>query len=115
MFGNTKKVILCVTNQSLTAGLWHGTKLQSYHVFNNHDEDHTAFSQYLAKYPNINVYLIVDAIEEDYKLEALPHTTGKARQEIVERKLSQFNRNSIYRTAHFINRDTDKRKDDNCA
>lgn len=113
MFGNAEKLILCVTNQSLTAGLWHGNKLQTYQVFKNEDEDHTAFSQYLAKYPNVNVYLIVDAIEEDYKLEALPHTTGSARREIVERKLSQFNRNSIYRTAHYINRDTDKRKDDN--
>ena len=113
MFGNVQKLILCITNQSLTAGLWHGNKLQSYHVFKNQDEDHTAFSRYLARYPDVNVYLIVDAIEEDYKLEALPHTTGSARREIVERKLSQFNRNSIYRTAHFINRDTDKRKDDN--
>ena len=113
MFGNTQKLILCVTNQSLTAGLWHGSKLQSYHIFKNHDEDHTAFSQYLAKHHDINVYLIVDAIEEDYKLEALPHTTGGARREIVERKLSQFNRNSIYRVAHYINRDKDKRKDDN--
>jgi hypothetical protein len=67
----------------------------------------------LSKNPDINVYVIVDAIEEDYKLEALPHTTGNARKEIVERKLSQFNRNSTYRTAHYINRDTDKRKDDN--
>jgi hypothetical protein len=113
MFGNTKKIILCVTNQSLTAGLWHGTKLQSYKVFQNEDGDHTAFSQYLSKYPDINVYLIVDAIEEDYKLEALPHTTGNARREIVARKLSQFNRNSVYRAAHYINRDSDKRKDDN--
>lgn len=113
MLGSGQKLILCMTNQTLTAGLWHGNKLQSYHVFNNHDEDHTAFSVYLSKYQNIDVYLIVDAIEEDYKLEALPHTTGNARREIVERKLSQFNRNSIYRAAHFINRDTDKRKDDN--
>lgn len=113
MFGNTQKIILCITNQSLTAGLWHGNKLQSYQIFKNKDEDYTAFSRYLAKFPDVNVYLIVDAIEEDYKLEALPHTTGSARREIVERKLSQFNRNSIYRTAHFINRDTDKRKDDN--
>jgi hypothetical protein len=113
MLGNNQKIILCMTNQSLTAGIWHGAKLQSYQVFENYDEDHTAFSLYLSKHQNIDVYLIVDAIEEDYKLEALPHTTGNARKEIVERKLSQFNRNSIYRTAHYINRDKNKRKDDN--
>ncbi|KAG1649562.1 Type 4 fimbrial assembly protein PilB [Nymphon striatum] len=68
----------------LTAGIWHGAKLQSYQVFKNQDEDHTAFSEYMAKHASINVYLIVDAIEEDYKLEALPHTTGNARREIIE-------------------------------
>ncbi len=113
MFANNPKLILCVTNTSLTAGLWHGTKLQSYSVFKNQDDDHTAFSQYLAQHGDINIYLIVDAIEEDYKVESLPHTTGAARREIIDRKLNQFNRNSVYRTAHFINRAADKRKDDN--
>lgn len=113
MFKNSQKIILCVTNQGLTAGMWHGKKLQAYSVFKDVDEDHTAFSQYLANYADVDVYLIVDAIEEDYKLDALPHTTGNARREIIERKLSQFNRASIYRAAHFINRDKDQRKDDN--
>ncbi|HSR02278.1 MAG TPA: hypothetical protein VLM20_05730 [Methylophilaceae bacterium] len=113
MIGSSQKLILCITNQSLTAGLWHGSKLQSHQVFENHDEDYTAFSVYLSKHKDIDVYLMVDAIEEDYKLEALPHTTGNARKEIVARKLAQFNRNSIYRAAHFINRDKNKRKDDN--
>jgi uncharacterized membrane protein len=113
MLSNSKKLILCATNKSLTAGLWHGTKLQTYAVFSNTDEDYTAFSEYLAQQGDTNIYLIVDAIEEDYKVESLPHTTGGARREIIERKLGQFNRNSLYRAAHFINRSTDKRKDDN--
>jgi hypothetical protein len=113
MLSNPKKLILCATNKSLTAGLWYGAKLQSYAVFSNTDDDYTAFSEYLAQYGDTNIYLIVDAIEEDYKVESLPHTTGGARREIIERKLGQFNRNSVYRAAHFINRSTDKRKDDN--
>jgi hypothetical protein len=113
MLGNPKKLILCATNHSLTAGLWYGTKLQNYAVFRNSDEDYAAFGEFLAQHSGSNVYLIVDAIEEDYKLESMPHTTGSARREIVERKLNQFNRNSVYRAAHFINRATDKRKDDN--
>lgn len=113
MLSSAKKLILCANNHSLTAGIWHGTKLQSYAVFNNIDQDYTAFSQYLAKQPDTNIYLIVDAVEEDYKLESLPHTAGRARREIIERKLNQFNRNSTFRAAHFINRAADKRKDDN--
>jgi hypothetical protein len=84
MFSNAQKLILCATNSSMTVGLWHGTKLHTFRVFKNQDHDHTEFSKYLAQYNNINVYLIADAIEEDYKLESLPHTTGSARREIVE-------------------------------
>ena len=113
MFENAKKLICCATNHSLIAGLWLGTKLQTYAVFSNTDDDHTAFSQYISQFTDTNIYLIVDAIEEDYKIETLPHTSGAARREIIERKLNQFNRNSVYRAAHFINRATDKRKDDN--
>jgi hypothetical protein len=113
MLNSAKKLILCANNNSLTAGVWHGTRLQNYAVFNNIDQDYTAFSEYLAQQPNTNIYLIVDAVEEDYRLESLPHTTGRARAEIIERKLNQFNRNSVFRAAHFINRSTDKRKDDN--
>jgi hypothetical protein len=112
MLSNPKKLILCATNTSLIAGFWQGTKLQAYAVFSNSSQDHTRFSEYLAQYKDINIYLIADAIEEDYRLESLPHTTGGARREIVERKLNQFNRNNFYRAAHFINRASDKRKDD---
>src|SRR5690606_36804608 len=35
-----------------------------------------------------------------------------ARREMVGRKLNQLYRNTPYRTAHFINRDPNKRKDD---
>ncbi|MES2501349.1 MAG: hypothetical protein V4545_01995 [Pseudomonadota bacterium] len=113
MLSSAKKLILCANNNSLTAGIWYGTKLQSFAVFNNIDQDYTAFSEYLAKQPDTNIYLIVDAVEEDYKLESLPHTAGRARREIIDRKLNQFNRNSTFRAAHFINRSADKRRDDN--
>ena len=113
MFTNPKKLILCATNQSLTAGLWHGANLQNYVVFSHSDANYSAFSEYLAQHIGTNIYLIVDAVEEDYKLETMPHATGSARREMVERKLNQFNRNSVYRAAHFINRSADKRKDDN--
>jgi len=44
MFENSKKLILCATNNSLTVGLWHGTKLQTYVIFSNSDQNYTAFS-----------------------------------------------------------------------
>jgi hypothetical protein len=112
MLSDPKKLVLCASNSNLIAGLWMGAKLQSYTVFSNDDEGYTKFAQYLSNHTQTNTYLIADAIEEDYRLEGLPHTSGNARRELIERKLNQFNRTSVYRTAHFIKRATDKRKDD---
>ena len=50
---------------------------------------------------------------DGYRYATAAHHRRGARREIIERKQGQFNRNSLYRAAHFINRASDKRKDDN--
>lgn len=107
------KLVLCVTANSLLAGLWRAGKLQGNQTFTNNKAGHQAFAEFLQQHPATPVYLIVDSVEEDYRLESLPHVSGSARQELVTRKLKQFYRDSDYSAAHFINRDKDKRKDDN--
>jgi hypothetical protein len=109
---NLNKLILCATSQQVLVGLWHGTKLQGSQQFSNDEAGQAAFAEFINQYPKTSVYLIADAVEEDYRLENLPHASGAARQELVERKLNQYYRGLEYRTAHFINRDTDKRRDD---
>ena len=109
---SSDKLVLCATAQSLLAGLWHAGSLQGSQVFANDVAGHEAFSAFLQQYPATSVYLMVDAVEEDYRLESVPHTTGAAKRELTLRKLNQFYRGLEYRTAHFINRDKEKRKDD---
>lgn len=106
------KLVLCATSNSLLAGLWRAGKLQGSQAFNNDDAGQKAFAEFLNQYTNIPVYLMADAVEEDYRLERVPHTTGAAKKELVNRKLNQFYRGLVYRTAHFVNRETSKRKDD---
>jgi hypothetical protein len=106
------KIVLCATSSQLTAGIWRLGKLQSYQVFHNDEQGHQDFSHFLQEHSHITVYLLADAIEEDFRLETLPHTAGNARRELVERKLNQLYRGTTYRAAHFINREKDKRKDD---
>ncbi|MEO6118316.1 MAG: hypothetical protein ABIP37_04515 [Methylotenera sp.] len=106
------KLVLCATAHSLLAGLWHAGNLQGSQVFANDTAGHEAFAEFLQQYPATPVYLMVDAVEEDYRLESVPHTTGAAKRELTLRKLNQFYRGLEYRTAHFINRDKEKRKDD---
>jgi len=111
--GNLYKIVLCATADNLLAGVWYAGKLQGCQRFVNDESGHAAFSNFLQQHASIPVYLIVDAVEEDYRLESLPHTTGAAKRELLSRKLNQFYRGLYYRTAHFISRDKDKRKDDN--
>lgn len=111
--GNLYKIVLCATADNLLAGVWYAGKLQGCQRFVNDESGHAAFSDFLQQHASIPVYLIVDAVEEDYRLESLPHTSGAAKRELITRKLNQFYRGLYYRTAHFISRDKDKRKDDN--
>lgn len=106
------KLVLCATAKSLLAGFWRADKLQGSQAFNNDAAGHEAFAEFLKQYVSTPVYLLADAVEEDYRLERVPHTTGAAKKELITRKLNQFYRGLEYRTAHFVNRDTAKRKDD---
>ncbi len=111
--GSQNKLVLCATAHSLLAGLWHAGILQGNQTFANDDAGHQAFAAFLQQYPATPVYLMVDAVEEDYRLESVPHASGAAKRELIARKINQFYRGLEYRTAHFINRDKDKRRDDN--
>jgi hypothetical protein len=107
-----EKIILCATSTQMTAGVWRFGKLHAYHVYQNNNQGHQEFSQFLQQHRNTKIYLLADAVEEDYRVESLPHTAGSARRELVERKLGQLYRGVAYRAAHFMSRDKDKRKDD---
>ncbi len=111
--GSQNKLVLCATAHSLLAGLWHAGILQGNQTFANDDAGHQAFAAFLQQYSATPVYLMVDAVEEDYRLESVPHAAGAAKRELIARKINQFYRGLEYRTAHFINRDKDKRRDDN--
>ncbi len=107
-----QKIILCATANQLLAGLWRAGELQGSQTFGHHEAGQLAFAEFLQQHAATPVYLVADAVEEDYKLESLPHTAGTAKRELIDRKLNQFYRGLVYRTAHFIKRDSEKRKDD---
>jgi hypothetical protein len=106
------KIILYATNTRLTAGLWQGGRYKSAQMFEPDDSGVEAFERYLKDNAGVSIYVLCDSIEEDYRLESLPHTSGNSRRELLTRKLAQAYRNSPFRVAHFINREKTKRKDD---
>lgn len=106
------KVVIYVTKQKIVMGLWHGSRYQSHRTYENQASGHVAFRQYIADHQYATIHLIVDVVEEEYQLEVLPHATGAARHEMRSRKLTQFRRNSLYKTAWFLGQKKAIRKED---
>lgn len=107
-----KKLILCATPQKLIAGVWRMGQLSTHQQFANDEAGYQQFARFIETMTSTPVYLVVDAVEEDYRHESLPHTLGQARREMVQRKLTQLFRNSQYRAAQWMGRDSQQRKDD---
>ncbi len=63
-------------------------------------------------HPNAPVMLIIDSVDEDFRLESLPHVGGPARAEMVARRLRQLYRNAPFCAAWRQGRLTQGRRDD---
>ena len=76
------------------------------------DAGEAAFSDFLRNWQNIPVRLVVDLIEEDFRIETLPHLRGMDRRSVLARRLTQLYRGSPFRTAVIQGRETSGRRDD---
>lgn len=107
-----KKLLICISVNGVTAARWKGGRLGDYAVFGNNDDGMAEFRDYAAASAGAPAFIIVDAIEEDYRFETLPHASGSDRAQMVERKLRQYYRGSQYSAASLVGRDSSKRRDD---
>lgn len=108
----TARLILCANHQQLLAGYWLGNQLQTHSLLLDNEAGHLACASLLEQYRDCPVYLIADAREEDYRLNNLPHTSGKSKRAMLLRKLDQFYRGLAFRTAIFQYRHKEQRQDD---
>ncbi|RPJ46230.1 MAG: hypothetical protein EHM16_10065 [Betaproteobacteria bacterium] len=106
------KLLLCISVNGATAARWKRGRLHDCEVFTNDDAGIAAFREFAAGSRGAPAFIIVDAVEEDYRFETLPHATGSDRAQMVERKLRQYYRGSPYSAASLIGRDSSKRRDD---
>ncbi|MDP1674462.1 MAG: hypothetical protein Q8L65_15290 [Burkholderiales bacterium] len=106
------KLLICISANRTTAARWRGGRLQDCVVFAPDETGADEFRDYVADSGKIPAFIIVDVVEEDYRLETLPHASGSDRAQMVERKLRQYYRNSPYCAASLIGRDNSKRRDD---
>jgi hypothetical protein len=106
------KLLLCISVNGATAARWKGGRLHDVEVFTNDETGIAGFRDYAAASAGTPAFMIVDAVEEDYRFETLPHASGSDRNQMVERKLRQYYRSSPYCAASLIGRDNTKRRDD---
>ena len=106
------KLLVSVSTMQVSAARWRGGGFAACDVFSYDEEGLTTFKEYLTQISNLPVHMMVDAVEEDYRFESLPHSFGADRGEMVNRKLKQHYRNTLYCSARLQGRDTGKRRDD---
>jgi hypothetical protein len=106
------KLLIAISTQGATAAHWRGGRIVEARSFPDNETGQTGFKDFLAGFRDVPVYIVVDAIEEDYRFETLPHAFGRDRADMVNRKLRQHYRNTPYMSAMLLGRDSGKRRDD---
>src|ERR1700716_1415880 len=106
------KLLISVSAIQVSAARWHGGRLGACTIFENSDAGLAAFKDYLEQGPRLPAQMMVDAVEEDYRFESLPHSFGSDRSEMIARKLKQHYRNTQFCSARMQGRDPGKRRDD---
>ena len=106
------QILLCISATQAVVAHARGRSIFRCEIFRADEAGLAAFDDFLAPVGSALVYLAADAVEEDYRLETLPHATGSDRNGMLARKLKQYYRNTPYVAAIPRGRAGDKRRDD---
>jgi len=107
-----RRLVLCASTSHLTTGVWTGRRLERVHKFEDNEPDQQAFANFLRAAHGVPAYLMADTVDEDYRFETLPHTSGKDRRDMIERKLKQLYRSTPFYGSSLQDREDSKRRDD---
>ena len=106
------KRIFYVTSNELTAVFCEGDKVQQLGVFPAEAEGFEAFGKYLQQEPDYPSAFLMDVIEEEFRIDTIPHVIGMDRNKLLERKLAGQFRSTPFRSATIAGREKEGRKDD---
>lgn len=106
------KLLVYVSASDIVACRAAGRRIAETASFANNDDGVESFKSFAAASGSAPAFLLVDAVEEDYRFETLPHASGTDRAQMVERKLRQHYRSSSFNSAQLVGRESSKRRDD---
>jgi hypothetical protein len=103
---------VCIAADKVTVYHWGHGGLSDSFAFDADDTGLAFFTRYMEESPDTPVYLLVDAIEEEFRTETMPHVRGADRRAILQRRLARAFRNTPYVYSEVQGRETDARRDD---
>ena len=106
------KHFLYLTNDKLVSLVINGTELVGRENIGVADILTPEFESHIEKLASHVTYLVTDLIEEDFRLDTIPHLRGGDQDAVLDRKLGQIYRSSPYRHAIVQGREEEGRRDD---
>lgn len=106
------RLILLATPRQIGVLDWRPGHMHWLGEFSADAQGLAAFHKIVARHARLPVLLVVDTVDEDYRSEILPHVQGRARDELLARKLKQVFRNTRFTGAWRQARETAGRRDD---
>ncbi len=106
------KHFLYLTNDRLISLIHAGNTITAKESFVPSEVFSERFTTQLIKYRDLTTHLITDLIEEDFRLETVPHLRGSDLTAVLDRKMAQLYRASTFRHAIVQGREAEGRRDD---
>ncbi len=110
--GLTRARVLLIEAGGVTLFRWQRGALRLFERYTSHPADLMRFENLLHKESKVPFIIVIDCIEEDFRIETFAHVTGSDRAKMLERKLSFAFRNTPYKIARVVGREKEGRKDD---
>ncbi|MBA5687550.1 hypothetical protein [Rugamonas apoptosis] len=104
--------LLYLTSEQLCVYHWRMGKLTAGPCFAPDEDGIDAFMDYIDDAPVGPCWLLTDLIEEDYQRVTLPHVSGKAGRQMLQRRLTQQYRETPFRHVSIQGREPEGRRDD---
>ena len=108
----TRRLIILLNSRQAAVLDWRPGNMHWLGEFPTTHAGLTAFQNLLMQHSGRPVRIILDSVDEDYRVEVLPHIRGAARDEMLSRKLKQVFRNTAFSGAWRQLRENEGRRDD---
>jgi hypothetical protein len=104
--------LIHLSNQDIVCLPWRRGRPLAEHRFSTSAEGLAAFGEYLRDWQFVPVRIAVDLIEEDFRIETIPHLRAGDRKVVIRRRLAQLYRGTPFRMAAVQGREASGRRDD---